>query len=539
MKTHNVVAATLNDMGITRVFGLMGDHNMWYLTDFVDNYGGEFVSTTIESAAIGMADGYARATRRVSIASVTHGPALTNTLTALTETSRAGSPVVVITGGTADPNHLQHIETSAVASTAGVDFVRVLRPDDVQTALLSAVRGAGFSSRPVLLDIPSSIMSADATYTKQIADTAVGQSAVIPNADSLDQALGAIASSRRPVIVAGRGAVLSDAKDEIVRLADTIGAGLATSLLALDYFRGHSRNLGTVGTLAHDIATEAINQADCVIVFGAGLNARTTAEGSLLAGKYVVQCDNDPHHLERFYPVDAAVFGDAKEVAKAMADALGDLGLNNVVWAESLETKLSNFDMTLQFKDTSRPGAVDMRTAMVEVDRRLPADRVVVTDGGRFLFAPWRHLHVSHPNNFFSAVNFGAVGLGISVSIGVALARPQQNTVCIAGDGGAIMQIAELATAVRLGLPLLLIVLNDAAYGMEWTKFENLGLDPSPSRLVFPDFAEVAKAMGCRAARIDTLEQLTALSDDFWTPTDGPVVLDVRADPAIDPRSLT
>ncbi len=528
MLVHAAVAEALRGLGVDTVFGLMGDGNMHTLVDFVTS-GGRYVGSVHEAGAVSMADGYARVGGRLGVASITHGPGVSNALTALTEAVRARSPLLVLTGDTpARPDHLQRLDLRAAAGLTGASYHRVLRPSDAVGDLVAAARSALATGRPVLFDVPVDLQKADFDAPVTVRPLPARQ-AVEPDPDALDRALGAIVSARRPVIVAGRGA--AGARMELVELADLIGAPLGTTLLGKDLFRGHPLDLGVIGTLSTAITTETVLAADCVIVFGAGLNRYTTAEGSLLDGKAVVRIDVDPAHPD-------SVVGDAAATARAMATQLREVGYrfpaSRTSALSTLATALSSHSPREEFADRSGSGTIDARTAVIRLDELLPEERVVVTDTGRFVYAPWRYLHVPEPSAFAHTLNFAAIGLGLATAIGAAAASPDRLTVAVIGDGGGMMGITELITASHAGLPLLVVVCNDGAYGMEYRGLELAGCDTAPSLLAWPDLADVARPLGADAVTVRDLAELEEAVASLKLPLARPMVLELKNDPAVD-----
>lgn len=537
MKVHAAAALSLLDSGVETIFGLMGDANMLMVADLIQDPRGRFVSAVLEGGAVSMADGYSRLSGRLGVASVTHGPAVTNSLTALTEAVRAGSAVLLMSGTTPSKRDFsQRMDLSAVASAAGADYWRILSPEHVVDDVAMMVARVVASGVPAILDIPYEFQEVSVDYVKS-QYRSVNPSQVGPTEEALDKALGIIASAKRPIVLAGRGAALSNAREELIRLADAIGAPLGTTLLGKDLFRGHPFNLDIIGTAATDLSLEMFAKADCVITFGAGLNRHTTVDGSLFKDKAVIQCDVNPLRFGRHLPIDAAVLGDARAVAQAMLDQLvaGEIAPSSFREQE-LKSKPESYAPIDGFSDGSTDVTLDMRTAMIRLDQLLPADRVVVTDVGRFIGAAWRYLHVPDPTRFTHAANFTALGLGTATAIGAAVARPELLTVGVAGDGGAMMGLIEFSTAVRENIPFVLVVLNDGCYGAEYSKLEALGVNPSYALMRWPEFADVAKALGGDGVTVRNLDELDAAAK-LAKGLARPLLIDVKADPKVNVRA--
>ncbi|MET7995760.1 thiamine pyrophosphate-binding protein [Amycolatopsis sp. NPDC005232] len=533
MQLYRALAAALVDLEIRPMFGVMGDANMAYVAEFRER-GGKFVAAAHESGAVAMADSWSRATGRVGIATVTHGPGLTNTMTSLVEAARSRSSVLVLTGDTPpEPTHFQRLDLSAFAATADAGYERVYRPETLIRDLERALRRTLADRRPVVLNVPHRMLQSD-IEDLQAVQPPVRHATATPGSEQLDSALGLVAASNRPVVLAGRGAVVSGARESLTALSDVLAAPLATSVLAKDLFVGHPANLGICGSLAHGPAVTALAESDCIIAFGASLNVYTSSRGELFAGKKIVQVDHDPTRFGWYTAVAETVVGDAREVASAMAAALGESGhAPNRAWLEKIRTGLSEFEPGVDFADTSGHDTVDIRTAAIRLDGLLPARRNMVSDSGRFVHAAWPYIHVPDARGFTTMGGFGAVGLGLAGAVGMAFARPDEPTVCAIGDGGFMMNPAELATAVRENLPLIVLVFNDGAYGAEYHKLTAYGIDPAHSFMSWPDIRGVAQGLGARAVSIRKLEELDEV-ESLTANLGGPLVIDVRLDPTVD-----
>jgi len=532
MKVYEAFAAALLEHDISVVFGLMGDANLAYLADY-QNRGGRFVGAVHEGNAVGMADAWQRRTGRVGIASITHGPALTNTMTFLVEAVRAGSPVVVITGATPiEPTHFQRLDLSATAIAAGAGFETVTKPGNLVRHLNRALQRAVAERRPIVLDLPIWMLEFEAGDQRAVAPP-VAPARQVPDTDSLDEALGLLVSTPRPIILAGRGAHESGAKDSLIALAERVGGALATTLWARDMFAGHPSNIGIYGNLAHPVASAAIGDATCVVAFGASLNPLTTYRGDLTRGKKIVQIDTDPGRFGWFIGVDEAIAGDARAVAEAMNEALVEIEHEPVSgWIAGIQSAIAARNPSDDFRDLSGEGTLDVRTAAIAVNALLPLEHTVVADVGRFIRGSLPYLSVPSPRHFVGMGAFGSIGLGLAGAIGASVAAPAELTVLAVGDGGLMMHLAEFTTAVREKLPLVVLTFNDGAYGAEYDKLLALGVDPRYSMIEWPDFAQMARAFGGQGITVRTLADLDALPA-LLDGLSGPLLVDVHLDPTI------
>ena len=536
MLGHDAVAQALVDHGVDTVFAVLGDGNLFIGENLQRQHGTNLIGATHEANAVCMAEGWAKASGKLGVASVTHGPGLTNTITALVEGVKNETPMLVVAGDTPVENeqHLQNLDQHALVTASGAGFQPVRNAETIAEDVSTAIRRAHSERRPIVLNVPLNIEWDEVEYVSR---PPLNPSPVrlAPDPDQLDTALGIIASSTRPLILAGRGAVKSGAKDALLRLGETLGAPLATSLLGTGYFEGEPFNLGIHGTLSHEVAGETLAIADCVIAFGASLNFFTTDYQTLLAGKRVVHVDIDARHIDRHVTVDAGVVGDAAVVASAMNDLLNEAEHKAASFrTNELKSRLEAFDPAQAFEDKSYQGAVDPRTLTRRLEAGLPKERQVVVDAGRFMLDALT-MSVPKPENLVTSHGFGAIGLGMSTAIGAAVARPTLPTIVCIGDGGYMMGgLTELSTAVHLGLDLIVIVYNDGSYGAEHIQLVTKGMDPTASLHEWPDFCAVAESMGCQTMRIESLDDIDAAIDVVKNRTPGrPVLIEARTDPDV------
>jgi thiamine pyrophosphate-dependent acetolactate synthase large subunit-like protein len=539
MKAHGCLARALREHGVDTLFGVLGDANMMHVHDFTEHEGGRYVSAVDERGAVSMADGFARIRGTVGVATVTHGPAATNTVTALVEAVRADSPVLLLTGDPVGRRYFpQEFDLEGMARLCGADYWRVRTAEHLVDDVAMVLAKVAATRRPLLLNVPFDLQNADLDYVPS-AFRALSRQAPAPDETALDAALGVVASARRPLVLAGHGAVTAGAGPELVELADALGAPLATTAGAKDLFTGHPFDLGVVGTVSRPAAADVLSRSDCLLVFGAGLNDHTTVHGSLLADKAIVRCDLRPEKLLRATPADAVVLGDARSVAAEMVRQLKAAELDTGSWRvqvlgpEGMRTRAPRADFT----DRSGPGGLDPRTAMIVLDELLPRPRQVVTDVGRFVVSPWRYLHAASADRFLqTGGNWSSIGLGVAAAIGAAQAAPDHLTVGVVGDGGGMMGVVELSTAVRNRIPFLLVVLNDRGYGAEYPKLVDHGVDPSYASLDWPGFAGIAEALGGIGHTVATLADLeSAAAAAAGTAAHTPTVLEISVDPSIEP----
>ncbi|MEX0427695.1 thiamine pyrophosphate-binding protein [Nocardioides sp. DS6] len=539
MKFYEALAATLKDAGVDTMFGVIGDANLFMVDDYMRR-GGAYVSAANESGAVAMATGFARITGDLGVATVTHG-AISNTITALIDATRGHDPLLVITGDTAveDKQHMQNLPQRDLVMPTGAGFEQLRSPRTLVADVHQALHRARTERRPIVLNIPVDFTWIGVDYQPRV-PAVLDLAGIRPSDDALDRAVGLIASAQRPVVLAGRGARAIEAKSALLRLAERIGAPVATTLKGNGLFRGEFCDLGFFGNLSSSAATEVIAAADCIIAFGAGLNQMTTMRGELLAGKRVVHVDTDPGALELLTPVDVAVVGDAgatADVIVAWLDAaeVPPTGFRSDAMEQRLAADRGNLDDD-RIDGTQVPGTVDNVEFLRALEVAVPAKRTLILDGGRFWFDSIRVLTAPAPGDYIHPLNIGSIGLAMSNAIGAAQAKPDRPALVIIGDGSFMLGgLQEFNTAVRHGSDVIVVIMNDGAYGAEHLQFRRREMDPAISFFSWPEFAAVAEALGGQGYTVRASADLDLLPKVIANRT-APLLIDVKLDPELIPH---
>lgn len=541
MKVYEAIARALADLGVQQLYGLIGDGNLFMVDSYLRDCDGRYTGAVHEAGAVLMALGHARVSGQIGVATVTHGPALTNTVTALVEGVKTGTPMVLLAGDTPvdDRQHAQKINQQALIDATGAGFELLRSAKTVGEDLARAFFRARTERRPIVLNMPIELQWQEAQYTPARLYFPEVRSSIAASTD-MDNAIGIIASSHKPVVIGGYDAHPAQAQAAILRLAERIGAPVATSVRGKGLFRDDPFNLGICGTISNPVALEAIGASDCLIVFGASLNQYTAGLGGLTRGKRIIQVNPVASQIGGYAPVDAALIGDPELTADAMLKWLDEAEIPSSGYrSDDLLQKLQQLRSTPpRLKRASAPGTVDLMELLHTLDQSFPQDRVLVTDTGRFLFGAWPLLRVPNPRDYVDTIGFASIGLGLGTAIGAAKAAQGRPTLLVAGDGGFMLGgVSELATAVREQLDLTIMVCNDSDYGAEHIQFAARGMDPSISHNPWPDFAPIASAFGCESLTVRSSEELqAAMAALARRDTKRPFFIDAKLDAAALPR---
>lgn len=544
---HQIIAHRLRQLGVSTLFGVMGDGNLQVIRSFVD-LGGRYVAARHESGAVAMADGYARVTGEVGVATCTLGPGLTNATTALVSARKAGSPVVLVSGDVPNAPHrvrslleVQRIDQATLARSVGLTMIN-LEIGSIASGVASAVESAQRLSRPVVLLVPKDLQDdwhdEEAQTPHPSQSGAFAEDGPAPDAVSVDEAMSALRASRRRVILAGRGAVEANARQLLLELGRRMPAFLGTTLRAKDLFQGEPATLDIVGGYSSALTKRALEEADCVLVMGASLNDHTTVENELVGShQTIIRCDIDKTSIEQGPQVRVGVVADARELAQILVDRLSESELSiDQEWFSSTREGLLSNRRDDEYSQPATDRGLDPRWLAMRLDESLPP-RVLVVDSGHFSGFANVYIHVDEPRDYVFAHDFGAVGLGMGSAIGAAIGRPEDRVVLVLGDGGLMMSLVDLDTAARERLGLVVIVFNDGGYGAEAHRLRLAGADPGPALFANPSFEDVARSLGCAGVTLRTPEDLARLHD-LLGDTGRPLLVDCHLDPTVRSRTM-
>jgi acetolactate synthase I/II/III large subunit len=528
MNVAQAVGRSLAGQGIGHVFGVVGSGN-FHVTNALVAAGARFVAAAHEGGAATMADAYARVSGRLAALSVHQGPGVTNALTGIAEAAKSRTPLIVLAPEATGPRSNFFLDLAALAAAVGAGFRRISAERAAEEAALACRAARSGPGQTVILALPLNVQSQPAASR---ASAPPGDAPVETATPDIGRLVDALARSRRPVFIAGRGAArrADAARAALTALADRAGALLAVSAAARGLFAGDPWYLDVSGGFATPLAAELIGQADLVVAWGSTLNMWTTRHGRLIgSGAVVAQVDLDADALGVNRPIDVGVCGDVARVARACADQLARKPPLTGWRTPELRARIAAEGRwrAVPFADESGDGRIDPRALSIALDDMLPAERTVVIDSGNFMGYPSMFLSVPDAAGFCFTQAFQSIGLGLASALGAAVARPDRITVAALGDGGFLMSAAELGTAARLGLPLVIAVYNDAAYGAEVHHF---GPNEQLATVTFPDsdLAAIGRGYGCAGITVRSPGDLAAARDWLTGARDRPLVIDAK-----------
>lgn len=504
MTGGDAVYHTLRALGVDYVFGIVSVHNL-AIFDAIKR-GGSMTAIDVrhEQGALHAADGYARSSGRLGVAITSTGPGAANAMTGLFEAGFASSPVLMITGQT---------ETHFYGKGRGV-----LHEAEQQLAMLRTVTRASASPRrvediapelqrvardimsgrpqPGAVEIPVDLQYQTFDFTPSRPLPPVRQA---PDPEAVRRAAEVLASTKRRIIWAGGGVIRAGAGNELLRLAETLNAPLYTSVNGRGSLpEDHPLSAGPFMTVSRDI----ISEADAVIAVGTRFQGNATANFAVDIRGTLIHMDADPQMLGLNYPTRHGIVCDASPGLSA---------LNHALNAEANEPDFTR--RALEAAEAARADVVqrmgeDFHRIMQCIRRELPQSAHLVRDATVASYL-WGNtlLPVLEPRTSMHSTS-SAIGPGLPLAIGASLGSGRQKTLVLQGDGGFMLNLAELATAAQYQLPIIICLFNDAGYGVlrliEAQRFDgrNFGVD-----LHTPDFVQLAESMGVEGQRVRSTEE--------------------------------
>ena len=535
----DVIAGDLALYGARRCFALLGTAN-FKISHALVEAGVELISARHECNAASMADAYAKASGELTLVSVHSGPGLTNALTGIGEAAKSRTPLVVLTGDVpsgAVKNNF-YIEQADMVRAVGAVSERLHTPGTAREDTLRAVTRALRERQTVVLSLPLDVQHAPLASNLPPLELPPSGGRLHPDPRAVSGLAEALLHAQRPLILGGRGAVISDAEATLIALAEHTGALLATSVCGHGLFSGNPWSLGISGGFSSPIADELIADSDCIVAFGASLTAWTTKRGKLIApGAVVAQVDVEAGKIGYQTPVQIAVHGDAQATAEALLAELDQRGakLRPNRRTDAMRERIRGGDNHhYPHPDESSRDFIDPRTLSKAVDAILPTDRVVASDSGHFCGWVPRYLRVPNARASCLSHSFQSVGLGLPSVIGLAVANPGKLAVLGTGDGGFLMSMADLETALRLKLRLCILVYNDASYAAEVHYFRRQGYSVDIVQFPQTDFAAIAHGFGARGVTVRTLADLDPLKAWVAEGAPGVFVIDGKINPDLE-----
>ena len=514
---YDVLARAFWQENVRTCFALLGDANM-NLAARLSAQGCRMLYVRHEHCALAAAMAYARKNRDVGVATVTCGPGVTQLITALPAAVRAHLPLVVFAGEAPLKSgwYNQEIDQAPLVAATGAAYHRLHLPERMPVAIRDAFLQARRERRPVVLGVPFDLQNrpwdGPADLPRPSHELLPRPAPMPPHPDDVASAARLVAGAERVVVLAGLGAVEAGAAAACRALAEKTGGLLSTTLPARGLFHDDRFCIGISGSFTPEVGLELLAQADLVIAVGCSLAYHAGGGGQLWPKAKMLHVDIDPVAVSQ-----------GQEVARHHLRADARLGIEALTAAVPARKGAWRSDaLAARIRDTKpdshvfdiEPGLLDPRDVVESLEKALPRDWEMVNSSGH---CSWFFAQMpSRPQvNFLTIREFGAIGNGVSFAIGVAAARPERTVVLFDGDGSLMMHVQELETIRRHGLNILIVVMNDGAYGSELHKLRSEGMAEDGSVFGYCDFAGIARGFGLAGKTFKNLDDLPKLVAAF------------------------
>nr|WP_270241895.1 biosynthetic-type acetolactate synthase large subunit [Collinsella tanakaei] len=538
MSGAQAIIASLEAEGVDTIFGYPGGQAIKIYDALYDSKKIRHVLARHEQGATHMADGYARATGKVGVVLVTSGPGATNTVTGIATAFMDSVPLVVITGqvtrGVIGTDAFQESDIVGITMPVVKHSFLLQSCDDLTRTFREAFYIASTGRPgPVLIDIPSDLSGSQMVFHYPDSISIPSYKPTYKgNAKQVRQAANLIESAKRPLIYAGGGIVSSHACAELTQLAEHMRIPVVTSLMGKGAMRcSNPLNLGPVGMHGSKYANMAVTECDLLIAVGARFSDRVTGKVSEFAPHAkIIHIDIDPAEIGKIIDPAVPIVGDAKVVLGAICDRLAKDGAAPIdqEWEKTVFSWRDRWPFyAADFADY--PDKIAPEIVLSKLSDKLdPEASIVTTEVGQHQMWAHQNIHREHARTFISSGGLGTMGFGFPAAIGAQIGCPEDQVVCIAGDGSFQMNSQEMATAAINRVPLKVVIIDNRALGMvhQWQslfydhRFSFTELDANP------DFVKLADAYGWQAMRIEHPDQVDEALDTMLA-SDGPFLLDI------------
>ena len=525
-----IVLECLKEQGVDTVFGYPGgailniyDELYKQKKDFTH------ILTSHEQGASHAADGYARSTGKVGVCFATSGPGATNIVTGLATANMDSVPVVAITCNVGvsllGKDSFQEVDISGVTIPITKHNFIVKNIEELADTIRRAFRIAKTGRPgPVLIDIPKDVTAATTLYEKYKPAKIIRSSEYIKEVD-IQNAISMIREAKRPYILVGGGAVISDAADELKEFAENVDAPVCDTLMGQGAFNGtderYSGMLGMHGTKASNLG---VSHCDLLIAVGTRFSDRVLGNPKTFAkNAKILQIDVDPVEINKNICVSASIIGDVKAVLTVINRRLE--AQEHKEWLDTVKEYKEKYPLTY---DKGRLTCPEIMEAIYDITK---GEAVITTEVGQHQMWAAQFYKYDKPRKFLTSGGLGTMGYGLGASLGAKVGNPDKIVVNIAGDGCFRMNLNELATASRYNIPVIEVIINNSVLGMV-RQWQDLFYEERYSYTTLQDkvdFVKVAEGLGVQAKKITDIEQFKDAFKEALNAGE-PVVLDCHID---------
>lgn len=543
-----MVIRALEDLGVDKLFGYPGGSVLHIYDALLNSSKIKHILCRHEQAAVHMADGYARATGKVGCVLVTSGPGATNTITGIATAYMDSIPLVVLTG---------QVPTTLIGQDAfqEVDMVGISRPvvkhsflcrraEDIPEYIRKAFHIASTGRPgPVVVDIPKDTQNPQLKfpYYEQSIDDIIMRSynpTLVGHKGQIKRAVKMIAEAKRPVLLLGGGVIASNASEKVADLAHKFNLPVTMTLMGLGAFPASDKQcLGMLGMHGTYVANTTMHNSDLIVALGARFDDRVTNNVAKFCPEAkIIHIDIDPSSISKCVSADIPIVGNIDTVLEQMNDVIKELDIKPAEGAlNSWWDQINGFRAAhpLSYEGDGTPGMLHPAKIVSELHKRTNGNANVVTDVGQHQMFAALYYPLEKPRHFMSSGGLGTMGYGFPAAIGVKIAKPDEEVICITGDGSFQMNLQELACCLQYKIPVKVFIINNRSLGMvkQWQMMFYNGRQSESYMDAVPDFVKLAESYGQIGLRVNNESELGDVIDQALAVKDKTVVVDIVADP--------
>lgn len=525
MKAAQLFVRCLENEGIEYIFGIPGEENL-DLMDALQDSPIKFITTRHEQGAAFMADVYGRLTGRAGVCLATLGPGATNLITGVADANMDHAPLVAIAGQAATTrlhkeSH-QVLDLELMFHPITKYSSRLLTPNVIPEVVRKAFKLAQTEKTgAAFIEFPENIAKYE---VDELPLPVKNPSQPEPSADRVDRAAELISNAKAPLILAGNGVVRAKAWQQLTDFAERLNIPVANTFMAKGVvpFARNAQALGSVGLQARDYVNCGFDTADVIICVGYDLVEYHPYLWHPTRDRIIVHVDSTPAEVDAYYPVAVGVVGDIKHSLVRIGElATPHQGHRMRPLRDALVEEMSSHKNDDSFPVKPQKVIWDLRTA-------LDMEDIVICDVGAHKMWMARMFRCEYPNTCIISNGFASMGIAVPGAIAAKLAYPERKVVAVTGDAGFLMNSQEIETAMRLKLPMVILIWNDNGYGLiKWKQLNQFGR-ASYVDFTNPDFIKYAESFGAKGYRIERVADLLptlqkALADDTVSIIDCPV----------------
>ena len=534
--------SSLEAAGVEVVFGIPGGTILPAYDPLIES-SIKHILMRHEQGAGHAAEGYAHVTGKAGVCMATSGPGATNLVTPIADAFMDSIPLVAITGqvprAAIGNDAFQEADITGITMPVTKHSYRVMDPDEIPSVIAEAFHLATTGRPgPVLVDIPKDVLQSPTTFEwPDSIDLPGYRPTETPNGRQVRAAADLIRAARRPVLYVGGGVVKARAAEELLELAEAVGAPIVTTLMARGAFPDdHPLCLGMPGMHGNYAAVTAMQRADLLVALGARFDDRVTGRLDAFAPEAkIVHADIDPAEIGKNRAADVPIVGDARSVIVALKQAVaadaaeGSTDLS--AWLAEVGTWSRDYPLSYE-QDSDGP--IKPQFVIDRFNTAMDGDGVVVTGVGQHQMWTSQFMRMNRPYSFVSSGGLGTMGFAVPAALGARVGRPDQRVVAIDGDGCFQMTAQELATATIEKIPFTVAILNNSHLGMV-RQWQELFYDERYSEVYLPpdvpDYVKLAEAYGGVGLRAENVDEVDIVIDKAMGIDDRPCVIDFRVDP--------